>query len=115
MLNNQASGVYVIASTPFHADGAIDNQSIDCMVDAFHSFAVNEITVLGQMGEAQKLDHEEALAVASRVIRRSKVPVIVGVSAPGFAAMRSLAKASMDAGCHSSNRARKPILRDAET
>jgi 4-hydroxy-tetrahydrodipicolinate synthase len=32
------------------------------------------------------------------VIRRATVPVVVGVSAPGFAAMRSLARAVMDAG-----------------
>jgi 4-hydroxy-tetrahydrodipicolinate synthase len=32
------------------------------------------------------------------VIRRAGVPVVVGVSAPGFAAMGSLARASMDAG-----------------
>jgi 4-hydroxy-tetrahydrodipicolinate synthase len=97
-LNNRASQVYVIASTPFRADGAIDDQSIDRMVDSFHAFGVNGITVLGQMGEAQKLNHEEALAVASRVIRRAKVPVIVGVSAAGFSSMRSLTQAVMDAG-----------------
>ena len=56
------------------------------------------ITVLGQLGEAPKLDADEALAVAQRFIRRTKLPVIVGVSAPGFAAMRSLARDVMDAG-----------------
>jgi 4-hydroxy-tetrahydrodipicolinate synthase len=33
-----------------------------------------------------------------QVVRRSGLPVIVGVSAPGFAAMAQLAKAGMDAG-----------------
>jgi len=54
--------------------------------------------VLGIMGEAPKLDQDEAAAVASQVIRRAKMPVIVGVSAPGFAAMRTLARAALDAG-----------------
>jgi 4-hydroxy-tetrahydrodipicolinate synthase len=44
------------------------------------------------MGEAQKLDADEALAVARQVIGRAGVPIIVGVSAPGFAAMRALAR-----------------------
>lgn len=97
-LDSSASGVYVIAPTPFRPGGEIDELSIDRMVDSFLSFGVNGITVLGQMGEAPKLDHAEALQVATRVIRRSTVPVIVGVSAPGFAAMRTLSAAVMDAG-----------------
>jgi 4-hydroxy-tetrahydrodipicolinate synthase len=93
-----ARGVYVIAPTPFLDDGRIDNASVDRMTDFFLAAGVSGITVLGQMGEAPKLDHGEALEVAQRVIRRATVPVIVGVSAPGFAAMRSLARASMEAG-----------------
>jgi 4-hydroxy-tetrahydrodipicolinate synthase len=68
------------------------------MTDFFGAAGCTGITVLGQLGEAPKLDAGEALAVASRVLRRTRLPVIVGVSAPGFAAMRTLARASMDAG-----------------
>ena len=93
-----ARGVYVIAPTPFLDDGRVDNASVDRMTDFFLAAGVTGITVLGQMGEAPKLDHAEALDVAQRVIRRATVPVIVGVSAPGFAAMRALARASMEAG-----------------
>jgi 4-hydroxy-tetrahydrodipicolinate synthase len=97
-LKSDASGVYVIASTPFHPDGAIDEYSLDRMTDGFIDFGVSGITVLGQMGEAPKLDQQESLSIASRVIKRVKVPVIVGVSAPGFAAMRTLTRSVMDAG-----------------
>ncbi len=93
-----ASGVYVIAPTPFLDDGRIDDASVDRMTDFFLAAGAAGITVLGQMGEAPKLDHAEALEVAQRVIRRATVPVVVGVSAPGFAAMRALARSSMDAG-----------------
>ena len=93
-----ARGVYVIAPTPFFDDGRIDFASIDRMTDFFIASGATGITVLGQMGEAPKLDHAEALDIAQRVIRRATVPVVVGVSAPGFAGMRSLARASMDAG-----------------
>jgi dihydrodipicolinate synthase/N-acetylneuraminate lyase len=98
MALEQARGVYVIAPTPFHADGRVDVESTDRMTDFFLAAGVTGITVLGQLGEAPKLEHEEALDVARRVIRRATVPVVVGVSAPGFAAMRSLARAVMDAG-----------------
>ena len=55
--------------------------------------------MLGQLGEAPKLEHAESLDVATRVIRRAaQLPVIVGVSAPGFAAMRSLTLEVMDRG-----------------
>jgi len=95
---SDARGVYVIAPTPFFDDGRIDFASIDRMTDFFIASGATGITVLGQMGEAPKLDHAEALDIAQRVIRRATVPVVVGVSAPGFAGMRSLARASMDAG-----------------
>jgi 4-hydroxy-tetrahydrodipicolinate synthase len=92
------AGVCAIAPTPFDGQGHIDEASIDRMVDFYCAAGCTGITVLGQLGEAPKLDAGEALAVATRVIRHSQLPVIVGVSAPGFAAMRSLARASMDAG-----------------
>jgi 4-hydroxy-tetrahydrodipicolinate synthase len=95
---NEARGVFVIAPTPFHEDGRIDLESVDRMTDFFVGAGAAGITVLGQMGEAPKLDHAEALDVAVRVIHRAGVPVVVGVSAPGFAAMGALARASMDAG-----------------
>jgi 4-hydroxy-tetrahydrodipicolinate synthase len=94
----QARGVYVIAPTPFHDDGRVDDASIDRMTDFFRAAGATGITVLGQMGEAPKLDAAEALAVAARVIRRAGLPVVVGVTAPGFAAMRALAREAMDAG-----------------
>ncbi len=98
MLNPNAAGVYAIAPTPFHDDGRIDEASIDRMSDFYREAGCDGITVLGIMGEAPKLEPEEAVAVATRVIRRSRLPVIVGVSAPGFAAMRTLTRAVMDAG-----------------
>jgi 4-hydroxy-tetrahydrodipicolinate synthase len=93
-----ARGVYVIAPTPFHDDGRIDHASIDRMTDFYRAAGATGITVLGQMGEAPKLDAAEAMDVTRRVIRRAGMPVVVGVTAPGFAAMRALAREAMDAG-----------------
>ncbi|ACA17705.1 dihydrodipicolinate synthetase [Methylobacterium sp. 4-46] len=98
-LTPSAQGVYPIAPTPFHPDGSIDVASIDGLTDFYVGCGATGLTVLGVMGEAPKLDHAEGLAVATRFIRRARgLPVIVGVSAPGFAAMASLARGAMEAG-----------------
>src|SRR5215207_11715052 len=99
MLDETARGVYAIAPTPFHHDGRIDTASIDRMVEFYREAGCDGVTVLGIMDEAPKLDQDEAATVATQVIRRAqRMPVIVGVSAPGFAAMRGLARAAMDNG-----------------
>ena len=98
-LTADAHGVYPIAPTPFLDDGSIDTESIDKLVDFYLGIGATGLTVLGQLGEAPKLTHAESVAVARRMIRRApSLPVIVGVSAPGFAAMRELTLEVMEAG-----------------
>jgi 4-hydroxy-tetrahydrodipicolinate synthase len=98
-LDTSATGVYSIAPTPFNEDGSIDWTSVDRMTDFYFESGCIGFTILGVLGEAPKLDAEEALALASRVIKRAAgQPIIVGVSAPGFAAMRSLTQKVMEMG-----------------
>jgi len=98
-LTTDAKGVYPIAPTPFFDDGAIDTASIDRLVDFYRACGCTGITVLGQLGEAPKLTHAESVEIVAQVVRRSReFPVVVGVSAPGFAAMRELARDAMDRG-----------------
>jgi 4-hydroxy-tetrahydrodipicolinate synthase len=110
-LDATASGVYPIAPTPFHPDGRVDEGSIDRLIEAYKAAGATGATVLGIMGEAPKLEPEESLAIATRFIERLGLPVIVGVSAPGFAAMRSLARAVMDRGAAGVMIAPVPSLR----
>jgi 4-hydroxy-tetrahydrodipicolinate synthase len=99
LLTNSAQGVFPIAPTPFLGDGMLDWVSTDRMIDHYISCGATGVTILGIMGEAPKLDQNEAIAFATRCIRRApQLPFIVGVSAPGFAAMRSLAHAVMKQG-----------------
>lgn len=98
MLDETAQGVFTIAVTPFLPDGAIDWDSIDRMVDFYIEKGATGLTILGMMGEAGKLTAEESVGVVKRVVARSTVPVVVGVSAPGFAAMKTLSDAAMDLG-----------------
>jgi 4-hydroxy-tetrahydrodipicolinate synthase len=94
-----AKGVYPIAPTPFLDNGNIDFESVDRLSDFYLECGATGITVLGQLGEAPKLEHGESVEVATRMIRRAgSLPVIVGVSAPGFAAMRALTREVMEAG-----------------
>ncbi len=98
-LDHTARGVYPIAPTPFGEDGRIDFASIERLTAFYRDIGSDGMTVLGVLGEAPKLDAAEALEVALGFIRAAgPLPVVVGVSAPGFAAMRSLALASMEAG-----------------
>ena len=93
-----AQGVYVIAPTPFHPDGKIDDSSVDRMTDFFQQAGATGMTVLGQLGEAPKMTHDESVSIVKRVLARAKFPIVVGVSAPGFAAMRALTQDVMALG-----------------
>lgn len=98
MLDETAKGVFTIACTPFMPDGALDLDSIDTMVDFYLEKGATGLTILGMMGEAGKLSSDEAVTVVKRVVARTDVPVVVGVSAAGFAPMQALAKTAMDSG-----------------
>lgn len=99
LLTSDVRGVVPIAPTPFLDDGAIDTSSIDRLTDFYLACGATGITVLGQLGEAPKLEHSEGVSVAAQVIRRAgNLPVVVGVSSPGFAAMHALTREVMDAG-----------------
>src|ERR1700684_1453306 len=111
-LTHKAAGTFAIAPTPFHDDGRIDEKSIDRLTDFYAEVGCDGVTVLGILGEAPKLDAAAADQGAIRVVTRAKtMQIIVGVSAPGFAAMRSLARASMDAGAAGVMIAPPPALR----
>lgn len=99
-LDASAKGVYLITVTPFTDSGALDLASTDRMVDFCLDKGVTGLTVLGIMGEATKLTIEESRAFVRQVLARvaGKVPVVVGASAPGFAAMKELTDSVMDLG-----------------
>lgn len=99
LLDATAAGLFPIAPTPFQADGKIDHGSIDTLIEGYLKAGATGVTVLGIMGEAPKLEPDEALDLTKRFIDGfGHLPVIVGVSAPGLAAMRSLARAVMEQG-----------------
>jgi 4-hydroxy-tetrahydrodipicolinate synthase len=98
--DTSAKGVYLITVTPFTDSGALDLASTDRMVDFCLEKGVTGLTILGIMGEATKLTAEESRTYARQVLARvnGRVPVIVGVSSPGFSAMSELTQSVMDLG-----------------
>ncbi|OAN76813.1 dihydrodipicolinate synthase family protein [Jannaschia sp. EhC01] len=98
MLDETTSGVFTIAATPFLPDGALDLDSIDTMVDFYANTGATGITILGIMGEAGKLSAAESETVIQRVAAQTRMPVIVGVSAPGLSAIQALSATAMDNG-----------------
>ncbi|AZY51611.1 dihydrodipicolinate synthase family protein [Bordetella avium] len=99
-LNAQASGVYVIAATPFRDDGEVDWHSVDSLTDFYLEKGVTGLTILGMMGEAPKLSEEETSQVMARILKRvnGAVPVIVGVSHASNRHIAHLSKAAIDLG-----------------
>ena len=98
-LDHTAAGVFPIAPTPFLPDGAIDHASVDRLFSFYADAGADGLTVLGIMGEAPKLEPAESLEIVKRAVAlMGGKPVVVGVSAPGFAAMRALAREAMSAG-----------------
>jgi 4-hydroxy-tetrahydrodipicolinate synthase len=100
LLNEHAKGVYIIAATPFFDDDSIDYDSLDRLTDFYLEKGVSGITILGMMGEAQKLSPDESKNVMNRVIKRvdGRVPVIVGVSNPDIKKLIKLSNSAMAAG-----------------
>ncbi|MGM4967340.1 dihydrodipicolinate synthase family protein [Tardiphaga sp. 1201_B9_N1_1] len=111
-LDATASGVFPIAPTPFHPDGRLDEASLGTLIDGYLKAGSTGVTVLGIMGEAPKLEPEESIAIAKHFVKGfGKLPVIVGVSASGFAAMRALSRTVMENGAAGVMIAPVPSLR----
>lgn len=100
LLDESAKGVYIIAATPFDHEGRLDLESLDRLIGFYIEAGVHGITILGMMGEALKLTFDEQKRVIDQVLKQvaGEVPVIVGVSAPGLAALGTLAEEAMSEG-----------------
>ena len=100
LLDESASGVFVIAATPFADNGALDLGSLERLIGFYIDAGVHGITILGMMGEAHKLTADEARLVIRSTLRQvaGEVPVVVGVSSPGLATLAALTSDAMSAG-----------------
>ncbi len=100
LIDRNTRGVYIICATPFTANGAIDFPSLERLLEFYVDSGVNGVTVLGIMGEADKLTPDERRAVFDRVMTRldGRIPVIAGVSDAGMGNLADITKFAMDKG-----------------
>ncbi|MDP6430808.1 MAG: dihydrodipicolinate synthase family protein [SAR324 cluster bacterium] len=100
-IDEQSHGVFIISTTPFSNDGSIDFVSVDSLVEFYIDKRVTGMTILGMMGEANKLSANESENFVKHVIKRvnNQVPVVVGVSDAGLQNLIRLSQFSMDSGC----------------
>jgi 4-hydroxy-tetrahydrodipicolinate synthase len=99
-LDETAAGVFAISATPFTDRGELDLDSVGGLLDFYMEKGVSGITILGMMGEAQKMVPEESEAFLRRVLKHvdDRVQVVVGVSSPGVHNLVRLSRTSMDKG-----------------
>jgi 4-hydroxy-tetrahydrodipicolinate synthase len=93
-------GVVPILATPFHEDESLDLESLDRLVRFMAGLGVDGVTVLGVLGEANRLNDREREAVVRTAVAAAtgRVPVVVGASHPGTHATIDLVSMAADLG-----------------
>jgi 4-hydroxy-tetrahydrodipicolinate synthase len=93
-------GLCTITLTPFDDQGRVDEQSIRKLTDFYINAGVHGLTILGIMGEVNKLSESERIRVAEVFIEQvnGRVPVVVGCSAQGTNVAIDLAKKAEEQG-----------------
>ncbi|HTE39993.1 MAG TPA: 4-hydroxy-tetrahydrodipicolinate synthase, partial [Steroidobacteraceae bacterium] len=73
-------GSMVALVTPMKADGAVDNEALDRLVEFHIENGTNAIVAVGTTGESPTLNIEEHIDVIKRIVQAAKkrVPVIAG-------------------------------------
>lgn len=99
-INRRSRGVFIISITPFSKNGALDLESADRLIEFYIECGVTGMTILGIMGEAQKLSAQDAIRFSKHVLDRvaGRIPVVVGVSGAGLGNLSDLTKSVMDDG-----------------
>lgn len=116
MAISKFSGVIPILATPFNQDESLDLDSLQRMINFMVALGVDGITVLGVLGESNRLnDHEREALIKSAVATAAKrIPVIVGTSHAGSAAATYLSRMAEDLGADAVMvaPAREPVAND---
>ena len=94
------SGVFNITPTPFHPDGSLDLPSVARLTDFTIGCGVDGLTILGVLGEADKLlDAERDLVIAATVeAAAGRVPVCVGTTHAGTDACAAFSRRARQLG-----------------
>jgi 4-hydroxy-tetrahydrodipicolinate synthase len=92
-------GVFPILATPFDEKENLDLESFDRLVRFMAVLGVDGITILGVLGEANRLlDRERSQLIEVAVAAAGSMPVIVGTSHSGTGAARELSQMAENLG-----------------
>ena len=92
-------GVFPILATPFDDNESLDLESFERLVRFTARLGVEGITILGVLGEANRLlDGEREILIRTAVAAAASVPVIVGASHSGTRAARELSQMAEQLG-----------------
>lgn len=92
-------GVFPILATPFNDDETLDLVSLERMVRFMVSLGVDGITVLGVLGESNRMvDAEREQVIKTAVAAAGTCPVIVGASHSGTYAALQLSQMAQSLG-----------------
>jgi 4-hydroxy-tetrahydrodipicolinate synthase len=94
------TGVYPILPTPFRQDETVDLDAYANVVRFMANIGVDGITILGVLGEANRLIDAERKAIIQTAIEAAegKIPVVVGTSHSGTKATVMLSQMAADLG-----------------
>lgn len=93
-------GSIVALVTPMHADGEIDDASLQRLVDFHVAEGTRAIVSVGTTGESATLDEEEHCSVIRRTLEfaAGRIPVIAGTGANSTREAIILTRCAMEAG-----------------
>ena len=94
------TGVIPILATPFHDDETLDLRSWQRVLEFNLALGVAGVTVLGVLGESNRLTDEErhTLVETAVAVIGGRVPIIVGTSAQGTRTVEYLSRMAQDLG-----------------
>jgi 4-hydroxy-tetrahydrodipicolinate synthase len=94
------AGVFPILATPFREDETLDLESLDRMIRFMAGAGVDGVTVLGVLGEANRmLDGEREQVIRTAVkAAAGRLPIIVGASHSGTRAALGLSQMAQELG-----------------
>ncbi|MCW5627152.1 MAG: dihydrodipicolinate synthase family protein, partial [Burkholderiales bacterium] len=94
------AGVIPILATPFGESETLDLESLDRLVRFMAALRVDGVTVLGVLGESNRLTDAERAAVIGTAVAAAggHMPVVVGASHPGTRATLDLIRMAADHG-----------------
>jgi len=94
------SGSIVALVTPMRADGAVDFEALDRLVEFHIQQGTDGVVAVGTTGESATLNVDEHIEVVRRVVRKAakRIPVIAGTGANATTEAIELTRLAKDAG-----------------